>query len=746
MISNYKKQEFINEINVLLHGMELARINGEQIDKSIEEAKNLKSQIEAESDITLEETMETARKDVNLEIESDIELKFRMEIERIKAGMPSRLLEIATIREQQEEMLPDWLKIAFIEHPEWEEKCISIIAQDLEDIDYTRLVYSIHELFAFLPLEERTKIPEICEKVVNTNPELLKFVPISVIESNPDLWSKYFYEEGIDIELFIEYDKKIKENISRDIPVKEGAIEKLIKARQNGYWCVMSLPEEIKQRFPRTTNAQPINQDKEKVCNPPEEEKYQILTDEDAQKYKKKVEEYPWQMDRMPIEFLRENKEWCMKLCENDVDVFRHLPEQFKLENPEWTMKFSNVASYYIPEKVKLDNPEECMRLVSCREMYFSALPDQIKLANPEWSIKNFHSDFRYLPNSIKLSNLSWCMKFVEKNPIAYQNEVPIQIALANIDWYKSICKRSEEQWKLHRFEFNFDEAKFEEEFKKRIIDLENKYMSKFNTGELDLESLKEDYSMILDKEHIIEIQQKRVPTMRSTYQGIAQMEDEMQDEYLKRANELAEKYVQLMKDKVNVRAEEMTKLISSIAMLEMEIRTKNNEFKERKAAEEAYKQTKDEITRKIAQIKGINPELAKQYTEELQANESANINYRAKTGMVSPEEIEISNQVDFYVNANFRKEEQYQEREESKITDMTVYKEPTKKGFWARLIDKIRGKSSNHEVQNKQNKKATTQYRETIKVDNLDLTQPEEISETPKKEQMREDNDEQQQ
>ena len=668
MISNYKKQEFINEINVLLHGMELARINGEQIDKNIEEAKKLKEEIESENDITLEETMEIASKDANLEIESDIELNIRMKIEKIKAGVPSRFFKMAKIREQQES-------------------------------------------FEFLPLKEKTQITEICEAVVNDNPELLKFVPISVIETNPDLWDKYFVEQGIDINLFMEYDTKIRENISHNILVKESTAEQPIKTTKEGYI-------------------------------PPKEKKYKILTEEDAQKYKKMVEEDAWMIGRMPIEFLKENKEWCMKVCEKDIEGFRNLPEQFKLENPEWTMTFEEEL-HYIPEKIKLENPKWCMRIGEKESHHLLSVPEQTKLSNPKWCmelVEKFKRNY-YIPNSIILLNKSQYMEIVEKYPVYFEYEIPVQIALANIDWYKSICKKAKEQR-----EYKFDETKFEENFKKRILELENQYINNFYGSELNIEALKESYALVLDKEHIIEIQQKRVPVMKDTYQGIAKMEDGMQDEYLKRANELANQYIQLMKDKANVKAEEMTRLISSISMLEMEIGTKNNKFKERKAAEEAYKQTKDDITRKIAQIKGINPELAKQYTEELQANEGVNISYRAKTGMVSPEEIKISNEVDFFVNANFRKENQKIQSDKSEITDMTVYKEPTKKGFWARLIDKIRGKSSERELHNEQNGKESTHFRELIKAQDVDTNELGTISETPKKERMREDSDEQQQ
>ena len=72
--------------------------------------------------------------------------------------------------------------------------------------------------------------------------------------------------------------------------------------------------------------------------------------------------------------------------------------------------------------------------------------------------------------------------------------------------------------------------------------------------------------------------------------------------------------------------------------------------------------------------------------------------------------------------------------------------KEPTKKGFWARLIDKIRGKSSERELHNEQNGKESTHFRESIKAQDVDTNELRKISETLKKEQMREDNDEQQQ
>lgn len=691
MISNYKKQEYLEQIDILLLAIELGRASGENLEKYLEEIVTLKQEVESQTDITLEETMSSKP---SLSLEGNLETAIEVKIDDIGSKIPKKYMNLATFEKRQDENIPQWLKIAFVEHPNWKAKCIEILAEEPDNIDYARLVDSNYQLFEFLPLEEKEKNPELCKRIIAKDLEMLKYVPINVIRGKAHDWIGPFFEKGIDIKLFLKYDKDIRAKAETEFVQRRSTIEEVIDSKTKNK---EDISIEVKERFPRTFGIS--TQKVPKYTKKPED-----LTEEEIKRIMEGLENGSYYgMNLIPLDAFRQNQDWYRNLCQKNNIHFKSLPAQIKIEDAEWTMEFvNNHAQWFdcVPDEIKIDNPAWCMKLVSSNPEEIGSVPTQVIADNLDWckrlvgrSNSSQSSDWTYskIPNSVKITDIVWLQKVLMQNLGEYS--IPMQIRLAKPNLSRIIDARADkEKGKVYSWERTDSDMLYSHNLKE--------YQETFYGPELNIAAMQEQYSAVAIQEigKRAVISQDRDPIFDEIYLAISRTNKRLQGRYLEKACDISREYERLMENISTVSPKKMSDMISRVSLFEMEIKSVTHQLSERQEAEQAYQEMRLKMEKKILQIEGVNPEIAKKYREELKQNEEQDIMHRMKTGMPSKQELASTMKVDFYINANLPKEEMADESSEPKKS-MVVYAEQKKKGFLGRLLDKIRGIADSHNV-----------------------------------------------
>lgn len=75
--------------------------------------------------------------------------------------------------------------------------------------------------------QEKLSNKEKCEEIIQRRPELVRYIPIELIEKNEKFYKNSFLVNGIDMELFLDYYKTIKPILNKTIFKKDWLTEKI---------------------------------------------------------------------------------------------------------------------------------------------------------------------------------------------------------------------------------------------------------------------------------------------------------------------------------------------------------------------------------------------------------------------------------------------------------------------------------------------------------------------------------------
>lgn len=631
MISFTEKQNYLNELNRLLHAIELAALKDEDLNDVKSKLDSLKNRIEGENDITLEETMKSSSES-SLTLEHFSKVDITMAIDEIRSAIPERFVELANIRDENDEYLPSWLKSAFETHPKLEEVVLDHI-EKVRNGNYTDLIKADSSFLTLLPKEIKEESPSLCELAIEIDPSLLKHVPINTIRQNPDFWDMYFAVKGIDIKLFLEFDKKIRSNII-DV-IEEGIDNPYVSS------AIYSRKKEERERTaPRFEYKRP------------EKDEY---SEEEMQEMMSKVKKGEMHFSNLPKAVKVANPGFCKDMARADFDTVHNIPKEVFMSDPKWFMdackRIGRGVFMYLPDEIKLDNPEWTMDFVDEHGARFvNDVPDEILLDNEEWA-KKFVEDrlfyLSYIPTLIKKHNPKWCRKILSTVDYDAQEYAPYELLSDKEEYSKGKLKKSA-----------------------------GKYVADFYLDELNIEELQREFptrpAYIMNSDSIL----SRIPIMRNTYHKIRDMQPNSRREFLARANELTDRYLSVQGKYSHENANALGELINEIASLELECMNNTVESKHKKSSEAIYTNIRSEIVSKIAQIEKMNPILAKKYKDMLKLSDE-----RARSsGIIPNESINLEREVDYYLNANLPKDTE---------TSLALAEVP-KKGFFKSLFEKI--------------------------------------------------------
>lgn len=150
------------------------------VNELLKRAEELKAEIIKERDITLEEALQT---DTELSLEADITTRVLLATEEIKRELPVKY------RELKNDIDMNWLQNA--------------------------------------SKQEKLSNKEKCEEIIQRRPELVRYIPIELIEKNEKFYKNSFLVNGIDMKLFLDYYKTIKPILNKTIFKKDWLTEKI---------------------------------------------------------------------------------------------------------------------------------------------------------------------------------------------------------------------------------------------------------------------------------------------------------------------------------------------------------------------------------------------------------------------------------------------------------------------------------------------------------------------------------------
>lgn len=330
MISYYKKQEYLRQIDKLIKSIELAQLDGFNLQVLKAQALQLKQRVESENDITLEES------DTNLKLE-ELNTAIVIEIDEIKSKVPEKYYKMTDLENE----LPDWAKNIIAINPANETKCIRVLAA-LQSGEY-EIVKDNIELFRYFPEETREKHEELCKYMVATNPELLQYVPTDVMRKDPNYWQTYFSYYHINGELFLQYDEKIRKNLKKEIKqylqiTEEEKKEKLNAIPESQYSMQQDcfkrgdLYKQQKREKNVKSGIKRYESDELMLCAVPE----QVIMDNPEWTFNQIKEHGITKIEELPRRFVLKYKDWFMQNASEAC--LGYLPDQLKLENPEWAI------------------------------------------------------------------------------------------------------------------------------------------------------------------------------------------------------------------------------------------------------------------------------------------------------------------------------------------------------------------------------------------------------------------------
>ena len=181
MISNFERQKLIKELSDLEYAINCySAIEKVEVNELLKRAEELKNEITKERDVTLEEFLQT---DAELSLEADIKTRVSLSIEEIKRELPAKY------RELKNDIDMNWLQNA--------------------------------------SKQEKLSNKEKCEEIIQRRPELVRYIPIELIEKNEKFYKNSFLVNGIDMELFLSYYKTIKPILKKTIFKKDWLTEKI---------------------------------------------------------------------------------------------------------------------------------------------------------------------------------------------------------------------------------------------------------------------------------------------------------------------------------------------------------------------------------------------------------------------------------------------------------------------------------------------------------------------------------------
>ena len=550
--------------------------------------------------------------------------------------------------------LPEWLKNAFREHPDWETVCLES-EEDVIPPNYSQLIQKIPQLLKFLPqmIKERSHV--LCEEAVSRDINLLKYIPLTVIENHIDYWKPYFGISGIDIEVFKEYDFQIRAN-QRPItePQNQGIEEKKV-----------SLSQEDEQFFNLYRQSKEDKSTEQQSETGRKEKAKREFTPEEIKKFMKSGLIY-----LIPEEVKLANPEWCMEQVKSGDD-FKYVPEEIMWANQEWCkslVELGVMSLYYLPTKIQLANQEWCMQISEKENPYrgFLGLAEEIKIANPEWCMqligkKGIDSTtcFSHIPAIVKLTNQDWTISYFKENLqqyLATEFDLPAPMILADEDLNKKYTSKAEDE-----------------------LFFGGKYREDYYGQELNLEEMKKNFTARAQEDMITSIV-KLAPMMKRIYQMIDEIQDPSQNgkkQYcFQQANELARRCLELDAKDLKMGDIETTQLIDEVATFEFEMMQETASYADQVKKEAARK----EMREKIERIRKMNPKLAKIYEYQLQeitAEEKSQETEELQLP-IEQREIQLLAKIDFYLNANLAKEQENMQ--------IAVYKP----SLWSRFLNKL--------------------------------------------------------
>ena len=138
MISNFERQKLIKELSDLEYAINCyGAIEKVDVNELLKRAEELKAEIIKERDITLEEALQT---DTELSLEADITTRVLLATKEIKRELPVKY------RELKNDIDMNWLQNA--------------------------------------SKQEKLSNKEKCEEIIPRRPELVRYIPIELIEKN----------------------------------------------------------------------------------------------------------------------------------------------------------------------------------------------------------------------------------------------------------------------------------------------------------------------------------------------------------------------------------------------------------------------------------------------------------------------------------------------------------------------------------------------------------------------------------
>ncbi len=575
MISFANKQKYLEELNKLSFAILLAKVKGVDLEDVSKRLETLKTKIESENDITLEETIKSSE-EINLTLDHFSETDIAMEISEIRVAIPERFLSLSDMREKDDET--------------------------------------------------------ICKEVIQADPNLLKYIPLEIIKKDPSFWELYFAAKGIDIKLFLSFDKKISQNL-KDM-IKDGADDPNVALAVH----TKRLEDDEKKRSYRYT--------------PKEKDEY---SQEEMLEMMGKVESGEMYFSNLPLKVRIANPEFCKKMARVDFENVHNISKEVFINDQKWAM-------------------DACKSLGRGVFMY---IPDEVKLDNPEWAIDFVTKEgvrfISYLPEELVLNNEEWAMKMVETKPFSVTYS-PARLRLDNPDWVKKVLGT-----------LGYDTSEFapyvyladkNEYSKGKLSKFAGKYVSDFYLGELNLEEMQREFpterSHIMDSDNLL----SRVQIMRNIYLKIRNMSGGSRRNFLERANSLTERFLAVQGKDLPENDETLRNLINEIASLELECMSHEVREKDKTISRAIYSDIRREILPRIQQIERMNPILAEKYKEILRLSDE-----KARSiGIVPSEGVDLEREVDFYLKSNLS-----QDTEEKP-------KRTLRRGFLKGLVGKVFG------------------------------------------------------
>ena len=693
MISNFERQKLIKELSDLEYAINCyGAIEKVEVNELLKRAEELKNEIIKERDVTLEEALQT---DAELSLEADIKTRVSLAIEEIKRELPVKY------RELKNDIDMNWLQNA--------------------------------------SKQEKLSNKEKCEEIIQRRPELVRYIPIELIEKNEKFYKNSFLVNGIDMELFLSYYKTIKPILKKTIFKKDWLTEKIddfnqfnFKRREEEIYSFSNI-KYIVENFKKIFDYMPEfikkeNRDwlLEKI------QKYDldqslipdnleiILNNRGEEKEDKKELSKEWryrdkkrrELDEKWIKYLKiPNEEKAFKeklkeLRENDIELYKKIEKDYidQILNNKQPMYWDSYISSVPMEIIRgASNFFKEYALKNARIFRYSKnmstgpdfrFPDDIKLEDIEWTkeIVDLYGivNFKWIPESgqIYISNTDneWLKNQIEKDRYNFRRGEGLcdAVKLKNQEALKNLSVEYQPiEVQIPYFydklkEKNIDNLNELLYYQCAFIIASEKYINDYCCEKLDFEELKRRYPA--NERQIEQAKYLENPVFSKTYLAIEGLETtEEKAAYKQSLNSFYERYSSLVSDNVGLYSDDMVEFVKDLAMLEIEVKSKSKFYQDKEMAKEAFADKYKELSEKILEINKMNPTLAREYAKKVNQFYNDNIEYIAKNGngSMSPQILDVDVNSEYYLQSN---------TEENSLL-------PSKKeGFFKSILKKVRG------------------------------------------------------